>query len=166
MGYLKFIEVENFKSYRGRQLIGPLKPFTAVIGPNGSGKSNFMDAISFVLGEKKNSLRVKKLSVSANGGGGLSVRVDEKSERRRRKWQRPVLWQHFLPGGVWEKGLVSKAGEFLTIREAFSDPLSRDPGWAVASFVGASFCFAWAQGAAGPGEGGWQGSFGQLRAIA
>ncbi|KAK8771517.1 hypothetical protein V5799_025238 [Amblyomma americanum] len=63
MGYLKYIEVENFKSYRGRQLIGPLKPFTAVIGPNGSGKSNFMDAISFVLGEKKNCLRVKKLSI-------------------------------------------------------------------------------------------------------
>lgn len=35
---LKHIEVENFKSYRGRRIIGPLKPFNAVIGPNGSGK--------------------------------------------------------------------------------------------------------------------------------
>ena len=34
---LKYIEVENFKSYRNSQRIGPLKPFTAVIGPNGSG---------------------------------------------------------------------------------------------------------------------------------
>lgn len=34
---LKYIEVENFKSYRGFYHIGPLKPFTAVIGPNGSG---------------------------------------------------------------------------------------------------------------------------------
>ncbi|KAL1415069.1 hypothetical protein MTO96_029845 [Rhipicephalus appendiculatus] len=67
MGYLKYIEVENFKSYRGLQLIGPLKPFTAIIGPNGSGKSNFMDAISFVLGEKKNCLRVKKLSDLIHG---------------------------------------------------------------------------------------------------
>lgn len=67
MGYLRYIEVENFKSYRGKQMIGPLKPFTAVIGPNGSGKSNFMDAISFVLGEKKNSLRVKKLSDLIHG---------------------------------------------------------------------------------------------------
>ncbi|CAN7988940.1 unnamed protein product [Ixodes hexagonus] len=67
MGYLKYIEVENFKSYRGKQMIGPLKPFTAVIGPNGSGKSNFMDAISFVLGEKKNSLRVKKLGDLIHG---------------------------------------------------------------------------------------------------
>ena len=36
--FLKFIEVENFKSYKGHMLIGPLKRFTAVIGPNGSGE--------------------------------------------------------------------------------------------------------------------------------
>ncbi|KAI0998558.1 hypothetical protein K3495_g9638 [Podosphaera aphanis] len=67
MGYLKYIEVENFKSYRGRQIIGPLKPFTAIIGPNGSGKSNFMDAISFVLGEKQKQLRVKRFSDLIHG---------------------------------------------------------------------------------------------------
>lgn len=39
-GYLRYIEVENFKSYRGKQLIGPFKKFTAIIGPNGSGTSN------------------------------------------------------------------------------------------------------------------------------
>ncbi|KAL8609913.1 hypothetical protein ACOMHN_016388 [Nucella lapillus] len=60
-GYLKYIEVENFKSYRGRQRIGPFKRFTAIIGPNGSGKSNLMDAISFVLGEKTSNLRSKRL---------------------------------------------------------------------------------------------------------
>ncbi|XP_042870292.1 structural maintenance of chromosomes protein 1A-like isoform X1 [Penaeus japonicus] len=64
---LKYIEVENFKSYRGLYHIGPLKPFTAVIGPNGSGKSNFMDAISFVMGEKTSSLRVKRLSDLIHG---------------------------------------------------------------------------------------------------
>jgi structural maintenance of chromosome 1 len=31
------IEVENFKSYKGHQIIGPFKKFTAIIGPNGSG---------------------------------------------------------------------------------------------------------------------------------
>lgn len=66
-GFLKYIEVENFKSYKDKQVIGPLKPFTAVIGPNGSGKSNFMDAISFVLGEKTQNLRVKKLSELIHG---------------------------------------------------------------------------------------------------
>lgn len=64
MGYLKHIELENFKSYKGNIKIGPFKSFTAIIGPNGSGKSNLMDAISFVLGESTKNLRVKKLSVS------------------------------------------------------------------------------------------------------
>lgn len=36
--FLQCIEVENFKSYRGKFTIGPLKSFTAVVGPNGSGK--------------------------------------------------------------------------------------------------------------------------------
>lgn len=66
-GVLKFLELENFKSYKGRQIIGPLKSFTAIIGPNGSGKSNFMDAISFVLGEKAQNLRVKRLSELIHG---------------------------------------------------------------------------------------------------
>jgi hypothetical protein len=34
------IELENFKSYRGQQIIGPfLHPFVSIIGPNGSGTS-------------------------------------------------------------------------------------------------------------------------------
>ena len=56
-GRIERIEIENFKSYRGRQNIGPFKEFTCVIGPNGSGKSNLMDAISFVLGVKTSQLR-------------------------------------------------------------------------------------------------------------
>lgn len=64
---LKYIEVDNFKSYRGYKKIGPLKPFMAVIGPNGSGKSNFMDAVSFVMGEKTAPLRVKRLGDLIHG---------------------------------------------------------------------------------------------------
>ena len=80
MGYLKRLELENFKSYKGFQVIGPFKRFTAIIGPNGAGKllyhspkirsiflaagkSNLMDAISFVLGEKTQHLRVRNLKV-------------------------------------------------------------------------------------------------------
>jgi structural maintenance of chromosome 1 len=54
--------INNFKSYGGEHVVGPFKPFTAVIGPNGSGKSNIMDAISFVLGVQSNKLRGDKLS--------------------------------------------------------------------------------------------------------
>nr|XP_039266859.1 structural maintenance of chromosomes protein 1A-like isoform X1 [Styela clava] len=89
-GRLESIEVENFKSYKGKILI-PFKRFTAIIGPNGSGKSNLMDAISFVLGEKTSSLRVKKLSDLIHGapvGAPVANRarvtatyVDEKGEK-------------------------------------------------------------------------------------
>ncbi|KAN0065181.1 Structural maintenance of chromosomes protein 1 [Thecaphora frezii] len=58
---LKRLEIENFKSYRGKQIVGPFYSFTAVIGPNGSGKSNLMDAISFVLGVKSAQLRSSQL---------------------------------------------------------------------------------------------------------
>ncbi|CAI4222154.1 unnamed protein product [Auanema sp. JU1783] len=67
MGMLHTLELENFKSYKGKQIVGPFKKFTAIIGPNGSGKSNLMDAICFVLGEKATSLRVKKLSDLIHG---------------------------------------------------------------------------------------------------
>jgi len=64
---LKYLELENFKSYRGHQRIGPFSGFTSIIGPNGSGKSNLMDAICFVLGERTKDLRVKKLSDLIHG---------------------------------------------------------------------------------------------------
>ncbi|KAI9343873.1 RecF/RecN/SMC [Zopfochytrium polystomum] len=60
-GKLVQLEVEDFKSYKGFQLIGPFHNFTSVIGPNGSGKSNLMDAISFVLGIQSAQLRSSKL---------------------------------------------------------------------------------------------------------
>eukprot|EP00057_Strongylocentrotus_purpuratus_P031908 XP_786064.2 PREDICTED: structural maintenance of chromosomes protein 1A isoform X1 [Strongylocentrotus purpuratus] len=67
MGFLKLLMLDNFKSYQGKQTIGPFKPFAAIIGPNGAGKSNLMDAISFVLGEKTSNLRVKRLSELIHG---------------------------------------------------------------------------------------------------
>ena len=36
-GKLLYLDLENFKSYRGKQRIGPFNNFTAIIGPNGSG---------------------------------------------------------------------------------------------------------------------------------
>ncbi|XP_029010359.1 structural maintenance of chromosomes protein 1B isoform X2 [Betta splendens] len=61
MVYLKQLEVENFKSWRGRQVIGPFMRFNCVIGTNGSGKSNVMDALSFAIGERVASLRIRNL---------------------------------------------------------------------------------------------------------
>ena len=38
-GRLERLELDNFKSYKGHQIIGPFKKFTAIIGPNGAGGS-------------------------------------------------------------------------------------------------------------------------------
>jgi len=61
MGRIDRLEVDNFKSYKGFQTIGPFRDFTAVVGPNGSGKSNLMDAISFVVGVQTKHLRGEQL---------------------------------------------------------------------------------------------------------
>lgn len=55
---------ENFKSYAGKQVIGPFhKCFSAIVGPNGSGKSNVIDSMLFVFGYRAAKIRSKKISV-------------------------------------------------------------------------------------------------------
>ncbi|KAL9651789.1 hypothetical protein ABK040_014434 [Willaertia magna] len=71
-GRIERIELENFKSYKGKQIIGPFKEFTCVIGPNGSGKSNLMDAISFVMGLRAQYLRSSHLKQLIFNGDGLA----------------------------------------------------------------------------------------------
>ena len=60
-GKILRLELENFKSYKGFQTIGPFYDFPAIIGPNGVGKSNLMDAISFILGVRSSQLRGAQL---------------------------------------------------------------------------------------------------------
>jgi structural maintenance of chromosome 4 len=55
--------LENFKSYAGKQTIGPFhKSFSAIVGPNGSGKSNVIDALLFVFGKRAKQIRLNKVS--------------------------------------------------------------------------------------------------------
>jgi len=39
--YLKEIQMENFKSFKGKMNVPLIEGYTAITGPNGSGKSNF-----------------------------------------------------------------------------------------------------------------------------
>ncbi|XP_027176320.1 structural maintenance of chromosomes protein 1 [Coffea eugenioides] len=84
-GKILRLELENFKSYKGFQIIGPFYDFTAIIGPNGAGKSNLMDAISFVLGVRTGQLRGAQLK-------DLIYAVDdgEKDQRGRKAFVRLV----------------------------------------------------------------------------
>ncbi|KAJ1964232.1 Structural maintenance of chromosomes protein 1 [Dipsacomyces acuminosporus] len=95
MGQLIQIELENFKSYRGHQVIGPFSSFTAVVGPNGAGKSNLMDAISFVLGVRSAHLRSSNLKDLVYRGRTVETRngrvIDEAGDQEgRRAWVKVV----------------------------------------------------------------------------
>jgi len=58
---IKKIELQGFKSFPERTKIQFHPGITAIIGPNGTGKSNIVDALLFVLGEKKpKALRSEK----------------------------------------------------------------------------------------------------------
>ncbi|CAK9223237.1 unnamed protein product [Sphagnum troendelagicum] len=61
--FIQQMVLENFKSYAGKQFIGPFhKCFSAVVGPNGSGKSNVIDAMLFVFGKRAKQMRLNKVS--------------------------------------------------------------------------------------------------------
>lgn len=66
------LELTNFKSYAGKQVIGPFNTsFSAVVGPNGSGKSNVIDSMLFVFGFRALKMRQGKLSeLIHNSTGG------------------------------------------------------------------------------------------------
>ncbi|KAK6202284.1 uncharacterized protein RJT21DRAFT_18601 [Scheffersomyces amazonensis] len=66
------LELINFKSYAGTQVIGPFNSsFSAVVGPNGSGKSNVIDSMLFVFGFRASKMRQGKLSeLIHNSSGG------------------------------------------------------------------------------------------------
>ncbi|KAF4453302.1 structural maintenance-chromosome 4 [Fusarium austroafricanum] len=60
---LTHLVLQNFKSYAGRQEVGPFHAsFSSVVGPNGSGKSNVIDSLLFVFGFRASKMRQGKIS--------------------------------------------------------------------------------------------------------
>ncbi|KAK5114367.1 hypothetical protein LTR62_002619 [Meristemomyces frigidus] len=60
---ITYLILENFKSYAGRQEVGPFHAsFSSVVGPNGSGKSNVIDSLLFVFGFRASKMRQGKIS--------------------------------------------------------------------------------------------------------
>ncbi|KAI4157323.1 MAG: hypothetical protein LQ342_008370 [Letrouitia transgressa] len=60
---IQSLALTNFKSYAGRQEVGPFHAsFSSVVGPNGSGKSNVIDSLLFVFGFRASKMRQGKIS--------------------------------------------------------------------------------------------------------
>ncbi|GAA6021135.1 hypothetical protein JCM11491_005650 [Sporobolomyces phaffii] len=75
--------LENFKSYKGRGVIGPFhKSFSSIVGPNGSGKSNTIDALLFVFGFRASKMRQGKFSelIHNSGPAPSSSENDEEAD--------------------------------------------------------------------------------------
>jgi len=72
--YLKTLEVENFKSFKGEATIPLDRGFTAITGPNGSGKSNCGDAVQFVLGPRSSKVLRAQSAKDLIFNGGKSNR--------------------------------------------------------------------------------------------
>lgn len=153
------LELDNFKSYKGKQVIGPFTRFTAIIGPNGSGKSNLMDAISFVLGVKTRDLRgsqLKDLVYGANsselvGGTRASVTAvlcEDDEESTKVRFSRTITGKggtdYRINGRVvsWDQynarlesyNLIVKARNFLVFQGDVEAIAQKSPAQLTATF--------------------------------
>ncbi|OII75752.1 structural maintenance of chromosomes protein [Cryptosporidium andersoni] len=106
------LELENFKSYGGKKIIGPFhKSFTAIIGPNGSGKSNVIDAMLFVFGKRARHMRLNKVSELVH---------NSKQYSNCDKTRVSVYFQEIIDSYEDEKGyIITPNSELIITREAF-----------------------------------------------
>ncbi|MCW1291895.1 MAG: chromosome segregation SMC family protein [Candidatus Rehaiarchaeum fermentans] len=86
--YIKELELENFKSFKGKSTLIFKNGFNVIFGQNGSGKSNIIDSILFILGEtSKKEMRGESLTdfiykgESSPGFAKVTIKIDNSDKR-------------------------------------------------------------------------------------
>ncbi|CAH6719721.1 structural maintenance of chromosomes protein 4 [[Candida] jaroonii] len=106
----------NFKSYAGRQVIGPFNAsFSAVVGPNGSGKSNVIDSMLFVFGFRASKMRQGKLSELIHNSEG----------ERMEFCQVDIHFNHVIDDNENENAKIVDNSQLIVSRKAFKNNSSQ-----------------------------------------
>src|SRR5450830_307048 len=119
---LNTLEINGFKSFAQKTVLGFESPIVSIVGPNGSGKSNVVEAIRFVLGEQ--SMK----SMRGKGGSDLVF----KGSKNLSKGSRAAVTIYFNNIDKVFK-LTNDGGEDINLnydvisisREVFSDGLNK-----------------------------------------
>ncbi len=141
--YLKYLEIQGFKSFPDRTKVSFEEGYTGIVGPNGSGKSNISDAIKWVLGEQSSkSLRGGKMEDVIFGGTQLrkpmgfaqvSLCLDNTDGRMADLGQEIVITRRYYRSGDSEYLVNGSTVRLRDVREMFLDTgLGRD-GYSIIS---------------------------------
>ena len=140
---LKSLEMQGFKSFPDKTVLGFDKGMTAVVGPNGSGKSNISDAVRWVLGEQSTkNLRGSKMEDVIFGGTSIrkalgyaevTLRLDNKDRSLNCDTDEVSVTRRYFRSGESEYKINDKVVRLKDVNELFMDTgLGRD-GYSIVS---------------------------------
>ena len=135
--FLKYVEIQGFKSFPDKTKLGFDRVLTGIVGPNGSGKSNISDAVRWVLGEQSSkSLRGGKMEDVIFGGtktrnpmgyAQVSLCLDNRDKRIADVGDEIIVTRRYYRSGDSEYAVNGSPVRLRELREMFMDTgLGRD----------------------------------------
>lgn len=129
--FLKYMEIQGFKSFPDKLTIELHSGITGIVGPNGSGKSNVSDALRWVLGEQSaKTLRGGKMEDvifsgteerKAMGFAEVSVCFDNSDHHFKTEFEEVLITRRYFRSGESEYYLNKTACRLRDIHELMMD---------------------------------------------
>lgn len=135
--YLKYLELNGFKSFPDKTKLNFGRGITAVVGPNGSGKSNISDAVRWVFGEQSTkALRGAKMEDvifngtairHAHGFAEVKLALDNTDHSLSIDQDEVVITRKYYRNGESEYKICDAPARLRDVNELFMDTgLGRD----------------------------------------